>query len=172
MSRVPVKYSLNAVPGASVRGKAIVCSPGSERIHITAPHEISPFMASVAQLVRASGCGPEGRGFESRRSPHPSLSLSDKAEIWVFIGTPTCSFTSSERGAAACRIKVAVSRAASKREMTDPTLRSPKFFQDDLPLRRAHSSIRSVRPQVLRSPYQVWTMPRVAAPLLRGRVAQ
>ncbi len=29
-------------------------------------------MAGVAQLVRASGCGPECRGFESRRSPHMS----------------------------------------------------------------------------------------------------
>ena len=27
-------------------------------------------MVGVAQLVRASGCGPEGRGFESHRSPH------------------------------------------------------------------------------------------------------
>ena len=27
-------------------------------------------MVSVAQLVRASGCGSEGRGFEPRRSPH------------------------------------------------------------------------------------------------------
>ena len=27
-------------------------------------------MAGVAQLVRASGCGPEGRGFESHHSPH------------------------------------------------------------------------------------------------------
>jgi hypothetical protein len=26
-------------------------------------------MAGVAQLVRASGCGPEGRGFETHRSP-------------------------------------------------------------------------------------------------------
>jgi hypothetical protein len=29
-------------------------------------------MASVAQLVRASGCGSEGRGFEPHRSPHKS----------------------------------------------------------------------------------------------------
>jgi predicted lipid-binding transport protein (Tim44 family) len=28
------------------------------------------FMAGVAQLVRASGCGSEGRGFEPRRLPH------------------------------------------------------------------------------------------------------
>ena len=28
-------------------------------------------MAGVAQSVRASDCGSEGRGFESRRSPHP-----------------------------------------------------------------------------------------------------
>jgi hypothetical protein len=27
----------------------------------------------VAQLVRASGCGPEGRGFESHHSPHEKL---------------------------------------------------------------------------------------------------
>ena len=27
-------------------------------------------MVGVAQLVRASGCGPEGRGFDSHRSPH------------------------------------------------------------------------------------------------------
>ena len=27
-------------------------------------------MATVAQLVRASDCGPEGRGVESHQSPH------------------------------------------------------------------------------------------------------
>lgn len=27
-------------------------------------------MVNVAQLVRASGCGPEGRGFEPHHSPH------------------------------------------------------------------------------------------------------
>lgn len=27
-------------------------------------------MAGVAQSVRARGCGPRGRGFDSRRSPH------------------------------------------------------------------------------------------------------
>lgn len=30
-------------------------------------------MVGVAQLVRASGCGPEGRGFESLHSPHELL---------------------------------------------------------------------------------------------------
>ncbi len=30
-------------------------------------------MVDVAQLVRASVCGTEGRGFESRLPPHPSL---------------------------------------------------------------------------------------------------
>ena len=29
-------------------------------------------MASLAQLVRAAGCGPAGRGFEPHSSPHPS----------------------------------------------------------------------------------------------------
>ena len=32
-------------------------------------------MVSVAQLVRASGCGPEGRGFKSHRSPEKILNL-------------------------------------------------------------------------------------------------
>jgi hypothetical protein len=34
-------------------------------------------MAGVAQLVRASGCGSEGRRFDPGRSPHYS---------WQFIG--------------------------------------------------------------------------------------
>ena len=36
----------------------------------TAPH-----MVGIAQLVRASDCGSEGRGFESRYPPFPSISL-------------------------------------------------------------------------------------------------
>ena len=37
-------------------------------------------MVGVAQLVRASGCGPEGRGFDSHRSPQKrkSVCLKDK----------------------------------------------------------------------------------------------
>src|SRR5690349_10441088 len=31
-----------------------------------------PSLVGVAQTVRASGCGPEGRGFESPRSPQPT----------------------------------------------------------------------------------------------------
>jgi hypothetical protein len=30
-------------------------------------------MAGVAQLVRASGCGPEGRGFKPHHSPQEIL---------------------------------------------------------------------------------------------------
>lgn len=30
----------------------------------------SCFMVGVAQLVRAPGCGPGGRGFETHHSPH------------------------------------------------------------------------------------------------------
>src|SRR3569623_748261 len=43
-----------------------------------APH-LRRVMAIVAQLVRASVCGTEGRGFKSRRSPHsrPAFFLQD-----------------------------------------------------------------------------------------------
>ena len=37
-------------------------------------HEFAPtifiFVVGVAQSVRASDCGPEGRGFDSHRPPH------------------------------------------------------------------------------------------------------
>ena len=41
-------------------------------------------MADVAQLVRASGCGSEGRGFDSRRLPH-SLTLRYSVILVYFI---------------------------------------------------------------------------------------
>ena len=42
-------------------------------------------MAGVAQLVRASDCGSEGRGFESRRLPHlKSLNFSFKMDVIFF----------------------------------------------------------------------------------------
>src|SRR5580765_7220763 len=41
-------------------------------------------MAAVAQLVRASGCGPEGRGFEPRRSPFKPAPISSR---YLFPGT-------------------------------------------------------------------------------------
>jgi hypothetical protein len=34
-------------------------------------------MADVAQLVRASDCGSEGRGFKTRHSPHPIINVKD-----------------------------------------------------------------------------------------------
>ena len=34
-------------------------------------------MVDVAQLVRASGCGPEGRGFDSHRSPQKKKKQAD-----------------------------------------------------------------------------------------------
>lgn len=39
---------------------------------------------AVAQLVRASGCGPEGRGFESRQPPHNLLFLKIKMTKGIF----------------------------------------------------------------------------------------
>ena len=34
-------------------------------------------MVGIAQLVSASGCGPEGRGFESHYSPHIEIISAD-----------------------------------------------------------------------------------------------
>ncbi len=39
-------------------------------------------MADVAQLVRASGCGSEGRGFDSRRLPQIFFDISIY-KIWI-----------------------------------------------------------------------------------------
>ena len=41
-------------------------------------------MVDIAQLVRASDCGSEGRGFESRFPPEPQLSTIGK-EVFIFI---------------------------------------------------------------------------------------
>lgn len=44
-------------------------------------------MAGVAQLVRAPGCGSGGRGFETRRLPHPlSLTLQRDGSARIHYG--------------------------------------------------------------------------------------
>ena len=40
-------------------------------------------MADVAQLVRASGCGSEGRGFETHHSPQ--ICKLQKTILWSFV---------------------------------------------------------------------------------------
>jgi hypothetical protein len=40
-------------------------------------------MADVAQLVRASGCGSEGRGFDSRRLPHLIFFSPNNKQLWT-----------------------------------------------------------------------------------------
>ena len=57
-------------------------------------------MVGVAQLVRAAGCGPAGRGFKSRHSPHFFLPEFRAKKI-----TKTQVFTS--RGEAALHSKAA-----------------------------------------------------------------
>ena len=37
------------------------------------PHLADKMMVDIAQLVRAPGCGPGGRGFESHYSPHNEI---------------------------------------------------------------------------------------------------
>ena len=71
-------------------GKQLVTRPnvpfGTGREHLAWQNEASLLadhtnciydsrhVASIAQLVRASGCGPEGQGFKSLYSPQPSRS--------------------------------------------------------------------------------------------------
>ena len=53
-------------------------------------------MVGIAQLVRASDCGSEGRGFESHFSP---IRLSVKAAFFLFLfGIKYKSFESKQRG--------------------------------------------------------------------------
>ena len=64
-------------------------------------------MVGMAQLVRASGCGPEGRGFESHYSPHKTK---HQANAWCFvlsrvrngIYAPTSASEASSRSILAC----------------------------------------------------------------------
>lgn len=49
-------------------------------------------MAGVAQLVRASGCGSEGRGFDSRRSPHIFKNIMTNSELEVVLILPLLQF--------------------------------------------------------------------------------
>ena len=41
-------------------------------------------MANVAQLVRASGCGSEGRGFDPLHSPHEIILKTSSLEVFLF----------------------------------------------------------------------------------------
>ena len=43
---------------------------------------------SVAQLDRALGCGPSGRGFESLHSPHAPVAQLDRASDFESAGRP------------------------------------------------------------------------------------
>ena len=43
---------------------------------------------SVAQLDRALGCGPSGRGFESPHSPHAPVAQLDRASDFESAGRP------------------------------------------------------------------------------------
>ncbi len=48
----------------------LVWDQGVEGSNPFAPTIASFYMVGVAQLVRASGCGSEGRGFEPHHPPH------------------------------------------------------------------------------------------------------
>ena len=59
------------------------------------------YMAGVAQVVRALGCGPRGRGFESRHSPHFSYLF-----LFVFFALVACE-KKEETNAAPAAVTVA-----------------------------------------------------------------
>ena len=46
-------------------------------------NKMNRIMVAVAQLVRAAGCGPAGRGFESLRSPNLKPSWLNWIEHWI-----------------------------------------------------------------------------------------
>lgn len=65
-----VFYALFRTPKVcTISPLVAIPSARSGQAPLSLPVMILSFMAIVAQLVRASGCGPEGRGFESHRSP-------------------------------------------------------------------------------------------------------
>ena len=50
-------------------------------------NEVDFDAVGVAQLVRASGCGPEGRGFEPHHPPHkPKLVLIHTRNSFAWVG--------------------------------------------------------------------------------------
>src|SRR5579864_8024579 len=57
------------------------------RVLLSLRHD-SATMVGVAQLVRAPGCGPGCRGFESPRSPHRLYRVT-----WGFAGSPKSPLT-------------------------------------------------------------------------------
>ena len=68
-------WFVGAVIGQTYRVQKSVASAGGETYNYRAfqvfrGSDLDIFMVAVAQLVRASDCDSEGRGFKSRQSPH------------------------------------------------------------------------------------------------------
>ena len=49
-------------------------------------------MVAVAQLVRASACGAEGRGFKSRQPPHSLIDWLGSLEPLIFSEQPKSNY--------------------------------------------------------------------------------
>ena len=77
-------------------------------------------MAIVAQLVRASACGTEGRGFKSRRSPHFVRELDHSIIMTTPWGSP---ISTRMRNSTSSPTKSAASRRSSP--FTRPTSARP-----------------------------------------------
>jgi hypothetical protein len=55
-------------------------------------------MVGIAQLVRASGCGSEGRGFEPHYPPHYFINRVFYADVVKLVYTPDLGSGASRRG--------------------------------------------------------------------------
>jgi hypothetical protein len=97
-------------------------SLGAARVLLSLRHN-SATMVGVAQLVRAPGCGPGCRGFESPRSPHriwrvtcefdgsPKFFLTDWLEFWL---GPLCDVDHMEARGAWCRAALSSAEALTR----------------------------------------------------------
>ena len=100
--RVPMRQCLNIfqdrpVFKASRRLFSKIPPPPLEKFPLAA-YIIKLFqMVVVAQLVRAPGCGPGGRGFESRLPPHFFLHTRRRASAEPLFFRPKTSFRSKNR---------------------------------------------------------------------------
>jgi hypothetical protein len=75
--RRPMSMPLGAPLGAGLGGRFGLAAAPRGSGTLTTP------LVAVAQVARASGCGPEGRGFKSPRSPHQYPQVTAHPDGWA-----------------------------------------------------------------------------------------